>query len=86
MIEPDRPTSGPRWPFYVYRRLGLWAYRIHNRVLGRVRLRLWLWQVVQWSFRQRDPRRWEYEREQSAILILASLLVSLALWWLVGMP
>lgn len=86
MIEPDAPSNGPRWPFKVYRRIGWWAYWIHGRVDYRSPVGRWTWDVVQWSFRQRDPRRWEYEREQSAILVLASLLVMLTIWWLVGMP
>lgn len=85
MIEPDAPTRGPRWPFYCYRWVGfqVWKRRRHR---DRALTTGWRWRVIQWTFRQRDPRRWEYEREQTGILVLASLLVVLAIWWLVGMP
>lgn len=99
MIEPDAPRS-PRWPFKVYQRLGWWAQDMHARHMRNL-YRMggkwpitahpratshWSWRLWAWTIRQRDPGRWEYEREQTGILLLASLLVALAVWWLVGMP
>lgn len=100
MIEPDAPTRGPRWPFRMYQRIGWWAQDRHASYMRKLyrmdgrwplnhharALAHWSWKLWAWTIRRRDPKLWEYEREQSAILLLASLLVALAVWWLVGMP
>lgn len=85
MMEPDAPRDGPRWPFKVYQRIGWWAMDV-GRELGHMRVTDWTWRLWAWTIRRRNVEQWAYEREQTAVLVLASLLVGLAVWWIVGAP